>query len=173
MTFTLRRAAAADAATVADLFHRSFTATFGHLYPPADLAGFLAGCSIERFEGEINSPDFATMLGEVDGRLMGYCTLGPQELGPEGPKTGEGNWWVLRQLYLDEEAKGTGLALALTEWAIAESRVRGHDAIYLTVWIDNRRARRFYEKQGFVEMGRYAFQVGNTIDDDRILKLAL
>jgi ribosomal protein S18 acetylase RimI-like enzyme len=80
---------------------------------------------------------------------------------------------VLRQLYLDEEAKGTGLAQALMEAALAEARARGVKELYLTVWVDNHRARRFYERYGFEEVGAYAFVVGSTIDDDRILRLRL
>lgn len=168
--FRLRRAEPEDAAGIAGLFRRSFTATFGHLYPPEDLAGFLADCSEGRFRQECAGPDCAVLLGEdVEGRLLGYCTLGPQDLGIRSDRP----WWVLRQLYLDEDAKGTGLALALMNAAIAESCARGMAEIYLTVWVDNHRARRFYDRQGFLEVGSYAFRVGNTIDDDRILKLPL
>jgi ribosomal protein S18 acetylase RimI-like enzyme len=175
MTFRLRPATEGDAAAISDLFHRSFTATFGHLYPPEDLEGFLAGCSIARFRAEIASPDFAAMLGEsIDddgsaGRLLGYCLIGPQDLGIDSDRRG----WVLRQLYLEDVAKGSGLAQELIDWAIAESRARNMQDLYLTVWVDNHRARRFYDRQGFVEVGSYAFKVGNTVDDDRILKFTL
>jgi len=171
-TFRLRRAVPADAAAVCNLFHSSFTATFGHLYPPEELAGFLAECSEQRFAEELSSPDFAVMLGEPDEgsrRLLGYCTLGPQDLGIDNDR----RWWVLRQLYLEEDAKGIGLAQALMDWALGESRARSMEDLYLTVWVENHRARRFYDRQGFIEVGTYAFKVGNSIDDDRILKLTL
>lgn len=168
--FTLRRATAADAAAVRDLFCRSFTATFGHLYPPADLAAWLAGSSEARFAHECSADDHACMLGlDAGGRLLGHCLLGPQDLPVESPR----RWWVLRQLYLEEEAKGTGLAQALMAWALAEARARGYEELMLTVWIGNHRARRFYAAHGFEEIGRYPFRVGATIDDDRILRRAL
>lgn len=170
MSFTIRRASVADAAAISDLFHRSFTATFGHLYPPEDLAGFLAGCPPERFVEEAVSPEYAVFAGlSPDGQLLGYCTLGPQDLGP----VTQGRWWVLRQFYLDEAAKGSGLAQALMQSATAEASARGFENLYLTVWVENHRARRFYERHGFEEVGSYAFVVGDTVDDDRILKLAL
>ena len=170
MSFTIRRASAADAPAVRDLFHRSFTATFGHIYPPEDLAGFLADCPEERFRAEAVSPDFAVFLGlGPAGELLGYCTLGPQDLGIEP----EGRWWVLRQLYLDEAAKGSGLAQALMRQALAEARARAVENLYLTVWVENHRARRFYDAHGFEEVGSYAFVVGSTVDDDRILRLKL
>lgn len=171
--FRLRRAGVADAARVADLFHRSFTATFGHLYPSEDLAAFLGDCSIDMFTRELSDSGFACMLGEDgDGRLLGYCTIGPQDQLPV-PANGTRRWIVLRQLYLEDHAKGSGLAQALMDWALAEARARGFEDIVLTVYIDNHRARRFYEKAGFVEVGSYAFRVGQTIDDDRIMRCAL
>lgn len=167
MSFALRRAGAADAADVAGLFHRSFTATFGHLYPPQDLAAFLATCPVERFADELADPGFAAMLGEDQaGRLIGYCTIGPQQL--PVPDTGRRHI-VLRQLYIDAHAKGTGLAQALVSWALDEASSRGFDDILLTVFVDNRRARRLYEAFGFREIGHYPFRVGATVDDDRIL----
>ncbi|WP_448586445.1 N-acetyltransferase family protein [Thermaurantiacus sp.] len=169
MTLAIRRSTAADAPAVRDLFCRSFTATFGHLYPPADLAAFLEACSLDRFRVESSSAAFACFLGEADGRLLGYVTLGHLDL----PVAPSGRWWVLRQLYLEEEAKGTGLAQALMARALTEARARGVEELYLTVWIGNHRARRFYERHGFEEVGRYAFVVGSTVDDDRILRLGL
>lgn len=42
MTLSLRPATAADAPALAELGRDSFTAAFGHLYRPEDLAAFLA-----------------------------------------------------------------------------------------------------------------------------------
>jgi GNAT superfamily N-acetyltransferase len=166
----MRRAGASDAEAVRALFCSSFAATFGHSYQPGVMEAWLETCTVERFCNECTSPDFAIMLAEgEDGALLGYCTLGPYDITPETTK----RWWVLRQLYLDEAAKGTGLARTLMEWAITESRARGFEELYLTVWIENHRARRFYERLGFVEVGRYAFKVGDQVDDDRILRLTL
>ena len=175
MSFNLRRAGGADAAAVRQLFHDSFTATFAHLYPPAELAGFLADATEERFRLACEAPDQAVMLGEAeDGTPLGYCALGPYDLEGHIPELLAGRrWWMLRQLYLAEAAKGTGLAHALMEWALTESRERGMQDIYLTVWIENHRARRFYDRHGFHEVGKYPYVVGNTVDDDRILRLTL
>lgn len=170
IAYRLRRAGADDAARVRDLFCRSFTATFGHLYPPHELAEWLEGCSEAGFRRECSADDHAAFVGEAaDGQLLGYVTLGAQDLG----MVPDGRAWVLRQLYLEEAAKGTGLAAALMDAALAESRARHMDEVLLTMWVDNHRARRFYARYGFEEVGRYAFVVGSTVDDDRILRLRL
>jgi diamine N-acetyltransferase len=166
-----RRAGKADAAKVRDLFCRSYADTFGHTYQPGVMERwFEESCPLERFESECTDADFAVFLAEDGaGLLRGYCTLGPYDIEPETTK----RWWVLRQLYLDPTAKGTGLGQQLLDQAIAEARARGFEELYLTVWIENHRARRFYVRNGFVEVGRYAFVVGDQVDDDRILRLEL
>ena len=79
----------------------------------------------------------------------------------------------LRQLYLLDEAKGTGIALALTDWAVAEARRRGAVELWLSVFSDNPRARRFYERYGFKEVGEFKFMVGNHADDEFLCRLKL
>jgi L-amino acid N-acyltransferase YncA len=167
----MRRAGAADAAAVRALFCLSYADTFGHTYKPGVMERwFEESCTEARFADECAAADFSVHLAEdTAGRLLGYCTLGPYDIEPETTK----RWWVLRQLYLDPAAKGSGLGQALLEQAIAEARARGFEELYLTVWIENHRARRFYERNGFVEVGRYAFVVGDQVDDDRILRLTL
>lgn len=170
LPFTLRRATPEDAATISGIYHRTFTETFGHLYPPEELADWLAENGPEKYRADCASPDVAIMLGTGPaGQVLGFCLLGPQDLGIDSQR----RWWVLRQFYLEADARGTGLAQALMQWAIGEARARGHEELYLTVWVDNHRARRFYERFGFEEVGRYAFTVGSTVDDDRIMKLSL
>lgn len=165
-----RDATLADAPAIADLFARSFTATFGHLYPTEDLSNFLCGCDATTFAAEIADTDHYFRLAEDDGVLVGFIKLGPPALPID---MGERKVVELRQLYLDESAKGQGIAQALVDWALDKARAMGCDDVYLTVYIDNHRARRLYERYGFEEVGQYAFMVGNTVDDDRIMRLKL
>jgi ribosomal protein S18 acetylase RimI-like enzyme len=59
------------------------------------------------------------------------------------------------------------------EWVLAEARRRGAAEMYLSVFTDNPRARRFYERYGFDYVGRYAFMVGTHADEDLIMRLKL
>jgi ribosomal protein S18 acetylase RimI-like enzyme len=54
-----------------------------------------------------------------------------------------------------------------------EARNRGAQALYLTVYIDNDRARRFYDRYGFEAVGRYDFMVGSQADEDVIMRKEL
>ena len=175
MDFLLRPAGAADAPAIASLFRESFALTFQHLYPTGEMEGFLAEQSPAHFAACCTAADHAVFLGEtLEGELLGYCLLGPYDLDRHIPDLLAGRrWWTMRQLYLQEAAKGSGLADALMARALDEARARGAEELLLTVWIGNHRARRFYERHGFAEVGKYPFVVGHIVDDDRILRRSL
>ncbi len=155
---------------LADFFAFSFTDTFGTLYPPEDLAEFLAERDARGFGAALADLRQAFRLAHADGALVGYCRLGPPSL-PFDP--GARRAIELRQLYVAPDHKGAGVGRALLEWALAHARAGGFEDMYLSVFIDNHRARRFYERYGFVEVGVYGFRVGRVVDDDRVMKLVL
>ncbi|WP_313536177.1 GNAT family N-acetyltransferase [Sphingomonas sp.] len=164
-----RDATPADAAAIDALFRESFQATFAHLYAPADLATFLDKFTVAGWAEEIADPAFAFRVVEDAAGIAGYCKLGPISLPakPQGPAI------ELRQLYLLDRAKGSGAAQALMDWALATARARDAAELWLSVYIDNHRAKRFYQRYGFEDRGPYAFMVGNHADEDRLMRLAL
>ncbi|WP_294331297.1 GNAT family N-acetyltransferase [uncultured Sphingomonas sp.] len=166
---TFRDATPADAGAIDAVFRASFQATFAHLYSAEDLATFLARFTVEGWAAEIADPAFAFRVIEDAEGIAGYCKLGPISLpaAPEGPAI------ELRQLYLLDRAKGSGAAQALMDWALATARARGAGEIWLSVYTDNHRAKRFYARYGFEDHGPYAFMVGNHADEDRLMRRAL
>ncbi|HEX6219215.1 MAG TPA: GNAT family N-acetyltransferase [Sphingomicrobium sp.] len=169
MSIAYRPATPADATAMAELGARTFTSTFGHLYQPGDLQLFLQNHSPENWDRELNDPAFEVLVAENEGRLVGYAKLGPPHL-PFEPR---GEAAELRQLYVVEEMKGKGVADQLIGWVIDRARDRRADYLYLSVFTDNHRARRFYEKYGFEPEGTYAFMVGNHADEDIVMRLKL
>ena len=166
---TCRDAVPADAPALVDLARASFTETFGHLYRPDDLAAFLAGHTLERWATELSDPAYAVRIGEADGRAVAYAKLAPPSLPvePQGPAI------ELRQFYLLKPFQGQGHADALMAWTIDTARARGAAELFLSVFVDNHRARRFYERYGFERVGVYAFMVGSHADEDDLMRLVL
>jgi GNAT superfamily N-acetyltransferase len=164
-----RDAVPEDAPALARLGARTFFETFGHLYDPADLALFLQNHAVANWRGELADPNYSVRVGEADGQLAGYAKVGPPSLPfePRGPST------ELRQFYILQPWHGTGAARELMAWVIDEARRRGAQHLYLSVFTDNHRARRFYARYGFVEEGPYAFMVGNHADEDIVMRLDL
>jgi diamine N-acetyltransferase len=166
---TYRKAVPADAARLASLGRRTFTETFGHLYTPENLAAFLLNHDEAKWRDELADPDFEIRLAEDDGEPVAYVKVGPPSLPfePRGPSL------ELRQLYVLQPWQGGGVAAELMGWAIEQARMRGARDLYLSVFIDNHRARRFYDRHGFEVVGQFQFMVGNHADDERIMRLAL
>jgi GNAT superfamily N-acetyltransferase len=166
MTISYRSCGREDAKAIDTLFRKSFNDTFAHLYRSEDLEAFLGKFALEAWEKELGDERYAFEVAESDGVPVGFVKLGPPELPVErcGPAV------EIRQFYLLHEARGTGIAHALMEWAKEEARVRGACEIFLTVYTDNHRARRFYQRCGFEEVGSYTFMVGEQPDEDVIMR---
>jgi ribosomal protein S18 acetylase RimI-like enzyme len=169
MSITYRNAGLADVPAIDRIFRTSFCETFAHLYSDEDLGAFLAKFTPEAWRAEMEDPRYAFRLAEAGGEAVGYLKLGPLTL----PVEPDAAAIELRQLYLLKGHHGSGIATELMEWALAEAGKRGAREIYLTVYVDNHRAKRFYERYGFVAVGRYDFMVGNQADEDIIMRKVL
>lgn len=158
-----------DAEAIAMLARDSFTETFGHLYTPENLAAFLSGYDTDAWVAVLGDPATSVRVGEDAGQLVAYARIGPPTLPvePAGPAV------ELRQFYLLAPWQGAGHAATLMKWVLAEARQRGAEELFLSVFVDNIRAQRFYARYGFEQVGRYAFMVGTHADEDLLMRLAL
>lgn len=169
MKLSCRNGGAGDARAVDRIFRTSFCHTFAHLYCAEDLEAFLAEFTDEAWKSKLCNHGFAFRIAEVDGEPVGYVKLGPLKL----PVDTDGPALELKQFYILKEHHGVGIAHVLMDWALQEARGRSAAELYLTVYGDNHRARRFYDRYGFVPVGRYDFMVGNHADEDIIMRKRL
>ncbi|MEO8454107.1 MAG: GNAT family N-acetyltransferase [Sphingomicrobium sp.] len=169
MTIAYRNAGRHDAGTLDRIFDTVFCDTFGHLYRPEDLNAFLSSFGRSDWEAQLDDSAFAFRIAEVDGEPAGYVKLGPLKLPVETDRPA----MLLDQLYVLNAHHGAGIAHALIDWALDEARSRGAEELYLTVYVDNHRARRFYDRYGFQSVGSYDFMVGSHADEDIIMRKAL
>lgn len=166
MTTHYRDARIEDATALRELFAESFVQTFGHLYRPADLEEFLDSNSDAKWQENLRDPEVAIHLAEMDGDLVGFVELTPKKL----PHETSAPALELRRLYLSSRAHGRGIADELMKWALREAARRGAHELLLSVYVDNHRARRFYERYGFETVGKFDFMVGSHADEDLILR---
>jgi ribosomal protein S18 acetylase RimI-like enzyme len=169
MTIVYRDAGPADAATLARLGRETFTETFGHLYTPENLAAFLQSHNVGDWRAELSDPSFSVCLAEDVAHAAAYAKVGPPSLPFETKRRAI----ELRQFYVLAAWHGRGVARALMDWVLAEARRRGAEELYLSVFVDNHRARRFYDRYGFEQVGTYDFMVGTHADLDLVMRLEL
>ncbi len=165
-----------EASDLSALAQRVFQATFADMnYPPDDLAAFLTSAmGPDAYARQLADPAYTIRVArdEAD-RMIGFIKCGPNDLPmppgePEPARTRE-----LHQLYIDAAAQGTGLADSLMHIALDDAAQHRAEALYLSVYVGNVRAQRFYARYGFVEIGKNPFAVGTVIDDDRVWRLWL
>lgn len=88
------------------------------------------------------------LIAELGGRIVGQVTLLPAALGPRAVE--DRRLAHLSNLFVDRELWGSGLATALHAAAVAAARERGFGALRLFCAAGQRRARRFYEREGWI-----------------------
>jgi len=146
--------------TFADRFDRDALAAFCD-------AAYLPGGTMAR---DIGAADVHWRVAAVDGEPIGYAKLTPLRAPATDPRPGS---MELQQIYLRGEWHGSGVADRLMQWAVDAAQSRGAPDLYLTVFDDNARAKRFYGRYGFGEVGRCSFEIGGRAYDDRIWRRRL
>jgi ribosomal protein S18 acetylase RimI-like enzyme len=164
---TIRRATLDDAEALAAVGARTFSETFAHLYPPQDLADFLAQAySVERARADLANPAKAAWVVEKAGQVVGHALAGPCKL-PHPEVTdacGE-----LDRIYMLKGHQGGGVGSRLLAEALAWLEKDGPRRLWIGVWSENHGAQKLYARLGFEKVGTYDFVVGNTRDYEFIL----
>jgi ribosomal protein S18 acetylase RimI-like enzyme len=166
-----RDALGSDASDLAEIGRETFVETFGHLYPPADLKTYVdEAYSVERMSHDLEDPEVEVRVALSGRRMVAYCKIGPCKLPID---TGPEPSLELHRVYVYQARQGVGVCRILLAWAIERARRRGAANLFLGVWESNDRAIALYESRGFETIGSYKFKVGNTLDDEIIMRLRL
>ena len=166
----IRLATAADTPALAEFATRAFLDAYGPANDPDDVA-----LHVERTYGaERQAAELAAgircLLAVEGGAIVGYASLceGAAHPGVEATAPCE-----LRRFYVDRSRHGRGVAAALMDAAVTAARAAGARSLWLTTWEHSRRARGFYAKSGFVDVGATTFMLGASLQTDRLLVRAL
>lgn len=137
----IRAAVDADMAAVADLWHEGWhTGHAGHVPD-----GLTAARSLEAFHERTPARvgDTTVLLGS-SGRLLGFVMVAGDEV---------------EQVFVGSAERGKGVADVLLAEAERQVAAGGHSRAWLAVVEGNARARRFYEKSGWVDEGDLPYEV--------------
>jgi ribosomal protein S18 acetylase RimI-like enzyme len=165
-----RDATPADGDELAQVARRCFTETFGTLYRQSDLKTYLdSAYGDDGLIGVLRDPAYGVRLAIVDDKIIGYCTMGPVGFPGDWPASAV----ELCNLYILGPWQGEGIAPILMDWGLSWARECQASEVILSVFVDNHRAKKFYQRYGFIEIGKYIFMVGDHADDDRLMRLVL
>jgi GNAT superfamily N-acetyltransferase len=162
---------AVHGASLNTMAQQSFVDTFAHLYRKEDLSAFLRSAyGPDGLLKDLSDPRFDWRVALSDGQVVGYVKVGPLGLPAPDPLPGA---LELKQMYVLKAWHGQGIADALMKWAIAKARERGAPELYLSVFDHNHRAKRFYARHEFADVGPCTFRVGEQLDEDRMWRRPL
>ncbi|WWQ67589.1 GNAT family N-acetyltransferase [Streptomyces sp. Q6] len=145
-----------DCAAVAEVRVRGWRFAYAGLMPRAYLDAMSADRDAERRRELFGRSE--EYVAERAGRVIGWGCHGPCRDTDVPPGEGE-----LYALYVDPAQLSTGVGRALLETCLAGSLAAGRPVMRLWVVEGNARARRFYERAGFVADGaREPYEVGGA-----------
>jgi len=147
MGLFVRRAEPQDAPAVARVHVASWRQAYRGLLPQE----YLDSLSIEartttwaKAFSQSHDQASTTLVGELDGQIVGFACVGPSRDDDLDSATGE-----LWGLYLDPAHWGVGHGHTLHTEALDVARASGAAAATLWVLTTNQRARHFYERHGW------------------------
>jgi ribosomal protein S18 acetylase RimI-like enzyme len=174
LRISIAKANLATATRLAAIGSQTFSETFAADNTPEDMAAFLAqtyGPEIQL--AELQQSRYTFLLAEMQGELVGFAKLwrdSPLGLAAGEPATGR---LEVKQLYVVEDWIGTGLGATLMRRILDLAQAENCTAIVLGVWERNERAKAFYQRFGFREVGELPFKLGEDVQRDLLLRKGL
>lgn len=171
-TFTIRRGSPDDSAALAKLAADTFHLACPPHTSDADIEQHIATTlSVDALQRELTTDGTVFYVVELDGALVGYGMLiansfPPSDLTCRNPVE-------LRRMYVRGEWQGSGVSYLLMRQCIRHARTHGYDLMWLGTNQENRRAVKFYARNGFDIVGARTFTVGSSDEQDHVMARAL
>lgn len=170
MSFTLRPGRPGDAPALAEFGARAFRDTFAAHNRPEDMDAYVSlAYGVRQQSAELADPRVSVLVAEsAEGALIGYAIV--RQAPDETPPCVTGERPVeLARIYVEHGWHGRGVGESLMRGVLERARERGAETLWLGVWEHNQRARAFYARWGFREVGEHPFPLGADIQRDLLL----
>ena len=161
MNLSIRRPATpADAEAIAMIGRQSFTDTFGVLFiHREDMIDYVDKTySKQRVETSLQRSSNIYFLGLVDDQPAGFAKL---KINSSHPVINKPRQCELQRIYVLKEFHGCGIAQNLMSAIIDEAKKTDAQSLWLDVHIHNERAKKFYNRNGFLNAGDHRFTIGS------------
>jgi ribosomal protein S18 acetylase RimI-like enzyme len=167
----IRKARPDDVAALVTLAVEAFRDTYRAIDDPDDLEDYIRSeLTPAYFQSHLELADSCILLAErAAGRaaeLIGYALVSRP---PPPPCVPDPSALRLARLYLRQDVKGRGIGAALMRAVFEQARQMQAGAIWLAVFDRNTRARQFYRRWGFVDVGTKDFVFGAKVQADRVM----
>lgn len=160
-----------DLETLRNLSIQTFKETFEEVNTEEDMQKYLdENLSIEKLKTELENVNSEFYFAENNGEILGYLKLNFKDAQTEKL---EENHFEIERIYVLKTFLGQKIGQILFDKAIEIGREKNLEYVWLGVWEENKRAIRFYEKNGFEIFGKHDFVLGEDVQTDLLMKLNL
>jgi ribosomal protein S18 acetylase RimI-like enzyme len=142
----VRRAQLADTPAIAEVHVRTWQAAYEHVFGEERLAGIDIPSRERLARRFIEGKEYDIFVAEDASGVAGFVATGPPDAEDETRRE-------LYAIYVLPRAWGSSAGRDLMRLALQAMRDRGEPEAILWVLTDNPRARRFYEREGWIEDG--------------------
>lgn len=158
----------ADLDLLREVSIETFTAAFGHMNTPENMAFYLdQAFNRDQLAMELNTVDSKFLFLHRADKLLGYLKI---NFGAAQTEAVHPDAIEIQRIYLQPDAQGQGLGRYLIRFAEEIGRSKNCPFIWLGVWDQNQRSIGFYEKMGYTIFDSHAFPFGDEMQTDHLMK---
>jgi GNAT superfamily N-acetyltransferase len=166
MSLEFRTACHDDAATLSLLAIHVYVQT----YATAGLRPLLVrdawdAHSLAAWQAAIARDACEVIVAELDGHAVGFAQLSHRATHPLIAVTDSAE---LDRLYVQERFTGHGVGRSLLAQSEQRAAAGGAHALWLTAWVGNPRALRFYAARGYDDVGSWPYRFEDEAFDNRV-----
>ncbi|MFZ5974169.1 MAG: GNAT family N-acetyltransferase [Bacillota bacterium] len=147
MSFSIKRAAAEDAAAISKIHALSWKSAYKGIVPQKYLDGIKTDLWVGTFQKWFAENVFQADILYLDGTAIGCVTYGKSR------DERFADWGEIVSIYMHPDHYGKGYGKKLFAHALDQLKSKGYKSCYLWVLAGNAPARRFYERNGFTWAG--------------------
>ena len=160
-----------DLETLRNLSIQTFKETFEEVNTEENMQKYLnENLNEEKLKSELENQNSEFYFAENNGEILGYLKLNFKDAQTEKV---EENHFEIERIYVLKAFLGQKIGQILFDKAIEIGREKNLEYVWLGVWEENKRAIRFYEKNGFEIFGKHDFVLGEDVQTDLLMKLNL
>lgn len=156
-----------DAQTISELSAKTFIESYSEWNTKQNVDKYVSeNFNIEKVESEVRDTNSHFALAKYSDSSIGYLKLRANSTLEQFKNE---NAIEIERIYVLKGNQNQKIGAALMQFAINLALEKGYNAIWLGVWQHNNRAIKFYENEGFVNIGSKGFMFGDDLQTDFIM----
>lgn len=166
-TIRIEKAGLADISALRQIGMQTFYESFAAENTEEDMQQYLEeSFTDERMMAELSNPEAFFYLALSGNSVIGYLKLNTGAAQTEPITDG----LEIERIYVLTSFHGTGVGQQLYEHALSIAVEKNASCLWLGVWEHNRKAIRFYEKNGFTAFDTHIFTLGSDRQTDILMR---